>query len=289
MTFKPFLSVSVLAVISAFASGSAFASDQSSTFCKPGFYAGIQGGRSDTFYSGKTFIHTAAPTHSQEVVSLPFSTTTTTTDTSEILSGQKVDDIGIGGRIYAGYQFNPYFAVETGFTQYAKTSFSTNKITSNSRDIHTTTPRDNFIDDQSNLISNNLYAGEITENAVDLVGKATLPLNYGFGLYVKAGAAYINANRHTNSKFVVSNKTDTASSSFPPGTSTTTKETSTIGGSNTDSTKSYQAVRPVAGIGVNYSIPNSNISVDGSYSRVFSSGAIPQASLLALGLEYKFS
>lgn len=289
MTFKPFLSVSVLAVISAFASGSAFASDQSSTFCKPGFYAGIQGGRSDTFYSGKTFIHTAAPTHSQEVIPQAHSTTTNITDTSESLSAQKVDDIGIGGRIYAGYQFNPYFAVETGFTQYAKTSFSTNKITSNRKSSYTITDRDNFIDNQSKLISNNLYAGEITENAVDLVGKATLPLNYGFGLYVKAGAAYINANRHTNSKFVVSDNTETASSSFPPGTSTTTKVTSTIGGSNTDSTKSYQSFSPVAGVGVNYSIPNSNISVDGSYTRVFSSGAIPHASLLALGVEYKFS
>lgn len=288
MTFKPLIAASVLGVISAVASTAAFATDTSSTFCKPGFYAGIQGGRSDTFYSGKSLVPVAAPTHSEGVIqSGRVFTKKFSIDTSEA-NNQKTDDIGMGGRIYAGYQFNPYFALETGYTQYAKTTFGVNSSKTKINDTITVTNNNGIqtIAEKDTEIWNRKYNGEITENAIDLVGKATLPLDYGFGLYVKGGAAYISANRHTSSKEISYTKTH---NDYVNDTSS--KETINFNNQNSgvEFTKSYQAFRPVAGVGVNYAIPHSNISLDASYSRVFSSGAIPQASLLALGAEYKFN
>ncbi len=283
---KPLLTVSVWGITSIVASNAAYAMDQSSTFCKPGFYAGVQGGRSDTFYSGKTLIQAAAPTHNQQVTSGSVATQIVTTDTSTNLSGQHVDDIGIGGRIYAGYQFNPYFALETGYTQYAKTTFRANGLETSNENITNTNLYNGVtvLTEKIDETWSRHYNGEITENAIDLVGKVTMPLYYGFGLYAKAGAAYISSSRHVNSILYAHTKTD---QNFIDDT--TTKTTSNGKTSATEFTKSYQAFRPVAGVGVNYTLPNSNISVDASYSRVFSSGVIPQASLAALGLEYKFA
>lgn len=289
MTLKSLLTVSLTGVMSVLVSNVALASNMPSTFSKPGFYAGIQGGRSDTFYSGRTFVSVPAPTQSTTVLLTPSLITTDTINDSEVSGPSRVDDVGISGRIYAGYQFNPYFAVETGYTQYTKTSFSVNTTVTHQFD-RLVTSNDNPPIFFGNIIDKTTavyhHSGEISENAIDLVGKATLPLIGGFGLYVKGGAAYINADRHTNLTVIAHNETISGGSKPDDTPPTGIKE---MGSGITETHKSYQAFRPVAGVGVNYLIPDSNISLDVSYTRVFSSGAIPQVSFAALGLEYKFA
>lgn len=291
MAIKSLVTASVLGVIGVAISATAFANTvNTSTFCKPGFYAGVQGGRSDTFYSpnsamsaaaregtGVTTVTTTNQTHGNHT-----GKTVDTTTYSTAITGAKTDDIGLGGRIYAGYQFNPYFALETGYTQFGKTSSHMTTVNSFTTGetfvpsdgsapvvLHPTTP--------GGVYTTTKYSGEITEHAIDLMGKFTLPLQYGFGLDAKAGVAYIQADNHINGTVVktVSGNT-TITNPLGPVTVTTY-------------TKTYQKFCPVAAVGVNYSIPNTNLSVTADYMRVFSYGGIPNAKLASVGLEYKFA
>lgn len=86
---------------------------------------------------------------------------------------QHFSDKGLAGRIFAGYQFNPNVALETGFTR--------------------------FHDSHDNITAT--YAGiPLSEKATlktqawDVVGKGILPLQNGFSLYGKAGVAYLMAD-----------------------------------------------------------------------------------------------
>lgn len=82
-----------------------------------------------------------------------------------------IDVTGLAGRIFAGYQINNYFGVELGYTQFSNTHV---------KDI--------------NGISG--LNGSVSEYAVDMSGKGTLPLGNYFGLNGKLGLAYVNANSH---------------------------------------------------------------------------------------------
>jgi len=294
MAIKSILTASVLSVIGAVVSTTAFADNMvnASTFCKPGFYAGVQGGRSDTFYSPDSALagainqNNAGSTTATQIGSIPFfgnGTLVSTDSRFNNIAGARTDDTGIGGRLYAGYQFNPYFAVEAGYTQYAKTSshatvvntgFSSGSFTpANGRPVQIFTPST----DPDSTVTR--YNGEITEHAIDLVAKGTLPLPYGFGLYAKAGMAYIQADNHVNARLI----SDTDTSTSP---TTITIHNSNLG---TVYTKTYQSFAPVAGVGVNYTIPNTNMSINADYTRVFTYGGIKNAKLASLGIEYKFA
>jgi hypothetical protein len=287
MRFTSLLTAGILGFAGFTATNVSFAKDISSTFCRTGFYAGVQGGRSDTFYKGKTFGQAAAPIkyfntpqNDSDVIS-----TVSTNDTMQ-LSLPQVDDIGIGGRIYAGYQFNPYFALETGYTPYAKTTFSYTSTVIRQVSVST---EFSFDSSQNNYPSTThtwttQHNGDITENAIDLVAKGTLPLSYGMGVYAKAGAAYIQS-KTTNNSSLTSN---VFNSYISNGVATGNMPANNPFPEAPVVTHTSQAFRPVAGIGLNYTVPHSNASVDASYTRVFSSGDIPQAALLALGVEYKF-
>jgi hypothetical protein len=230
------LTASVLGVIGVAASTVALAETNASTYCKPGFYAGIQGGRGDTFYHANDVMPQTAVSVTDPIFDITV---------SEGVVNQQVDDIGISGRLYGGYQFNPYFALETGFTQFNKTDFSGDAYV--------------IVDDVR--LPAGTVSGEITERAVDLVGKATLPLQYGFGLYAKAGLALITSDRHTTE--------------VPTGI--------------TFDTNSYQAVRPTYGAGIDYTIPNTALDVEVFYSEIAGRGLIKTASLWGGGLAYKFA
>jgi hypothetical protein len=257
MTKRSILIASVLTAIGCSIPNISFAVNyidaaNASTYCKPGFYAGVQGGRTDTFYKPNDVFSIATANNSTSVITGDSSDSNIDSINSQTqLTNQYVDDTGIGGRLYAGYQFTPFFATELGYTQFAKTSFSADATTT------WTTPN------QDTFAYKSHYDGEITENAVDLVAKATAPIQYGLGLYVKAGAAYITADRSL----------DVSSVPIP----------------YTAYTKTYQAVRPVAGAGINYTFPNTSFALDLSYMRIFGSGAIRDAQLGSVGIEYKFA
>lgn len=206
-----------------------------STYCEPGFYAGVQFGRGDTSYK---------PTD----LTIPSTIGTT-------VSNVNISEIGLGGRIFAGYQFNPYFATEAGYTQFGKTTFTALGTTT----INTSTPATFYTQ----------YKGSITEHAADVVAKATMPIPGGFGAYIKGGAAYVSANPVLNANV------------------TTAKGTAII--SNTVSSQSYQAIRPTFGGGINYTVAGTPMSIDISWTRIQGSGAIPNADLAAVGIDYKFA
>jgi len=85
------------------------------------------------------------------------------------------NNLSLGGRLFAGYNFNQYLGVEAGLAHYATTTY---KLTTSAG--ATTKPE---------------YEG----NAFDVVGKAYLPLsNTGFNLYALGGAAYVKQTVDTN-------------------------------------------------------------------------------------------
>lgn len=123
--------------------------------------------------------------------------------------------INAAGRLFSGYQVNENFAIESGITKFgnatAKGVYNQSKVT-------------------------------VKTYAVDLVGKAILPLDYGFNVYGKAGAAYLNQKANSHS-------------------------TDTVTGINYSSNQSAGAIYPTFGAGVGYEITN-NVSTDLSWNRI---------------------
>lgn len=259
MTKKSTLVAAVLGAVGIGVTGAAFADTMPvSSFCKPGFYAGVQAGRTDTFYNSNELLSEASA-NGVTVTQSPNGKTFSPANAPLLL--QNVDDIGIGGRIFAGYQFTPYFAMEAGYTQFAKTEFSAERRYASFS--------------ETNYKALDKYNGDVTQHAVDVVGKLTMPLQGGLGLYAKAGLAYITADRYVNVQHTetsVSGNTHSVANFF-----------------GTTYTKTYQAVRPTYGAGVAYSIPNTNVDVDLSWTRIQGMSAIPNADLAAVGLVYHFA
>ena len=82
---------------------------------------------------------------------------------------------GLGGRVFAGYNFNRYFGVEAGFAKYADSKYTT-----------------------TSTVDSSYATLKDTMNAFDLVGKAYLPIaDSGFNVYALGGAARVNATQKT--------------------------------------------------------------------------------------------
>ena len=75
---------------------------------------------------------------------------------------------GLGGRVFAGYNFNSSFGLEANYAKYATTSY--------------------VADNESDLTSS------YSLNTISVVGKLYFPLNNSFDLYVLFGAAQANGN-----------------------------------------------------------------------------------------------
>lgn len=84
-----------------------------------------------------------------------------------------VDNDGFGGRAYVGYQFTPYIAIESGYTQYADTKI---------KNIYGIAGKDE----------------QLNEGAVDTVAKLILPLSHKVSVYGKGGAAFVMTNQFDN-------------------------------------------------------------------------------------------
>lgn len=140
---------------------------------------------------------------------------------------ESVDSSGLAGRLYAGYDFNKYFALEAGITLLPKVTFHF--------------PADDF---------------GFNQNALDLLGKVTLPLQYNIDLYAKAGVAdVIRANY-------------------------------TLDG--TEYSDRYTDIVPAAGMGASYGF-NENVFADLSYMHYFGKeDYFKPADFLGIGIVYKF-
>lgn len=86
-------------------------------------------------------------------------------DIDYLLPVNSVDDKPWGGRGYLGYSFNEFLSLEAGYDYFGSVEF-THDPTGNKQDM--------------------------LAQAGDLLAKASLPLDYGFGLYLKAGGIWVH-------------------------------------------------------------------------------------------------
>ncbi|EKD74820.1 MAG: hypothetical protein ACD_44C00325G0001 [uncultured bacterium] len=85
------------------------------------------------------------------------------------LSSANINNQGLGGGIFAGYQFNLNFSAEINYIRFTNTKFS-------------------------NINGTNGPAGRVVEDAYELFLKGICPVsNNGFNVSAKVGIAYINA------------------------------------------------------------------------------------------------
>jgi len=153
-------------------------------------------------------------------------------------------DTGLAGRIFTGYQIDQNWAVELGYTK-----FSNAKVKYN----------------YGSVDGVNLGSARFTtkEQAVDLVAKGILPLQDGFGLYGKAGAAYLDGKVSGSGNVLGHN----------------------LSGSITE-----HKILPTFGVGVSYDI-TPNVPVDLSWNRIQKVGNtrfLRSTDLIALGIAYNF-
>lgn len=91
----------------------------------------------------------------------------------------EVDNGDWGGRIYGGYQFNKYLALETGLSAFAPT-------------------------DVDNLYGTTKNAS-VNLNAIDAVGKVMLPIGSKVNLFAKGGVSYVMTNHFDGEAYIGQN------------------------------------------------------------------------------------
>jgi len=133
-------------------------------------------------------------------------------------------------RGYLGYAFSQFISTELGYDYYGRPKFK--HTTGNTQDI--------------------------LQQGMDLVLKANLPLDYGFGLYVKGGLAWVHRSAlHSNS-------------------------------GNFADKESNDKFPPVGAIGVNYWFAP-NIALDLCYTKTMTISDLPTIDLFTLGFIYKIN
>jgi hypothetical protein len=195
-----------------------------------GFYFGLQAGRTNQ-HNTQVTLQTGGPPP----------TGTTTVNPS---------NTGVGGRLFMGYNYSKYFAVEMGFTHYAPTTYNI-----------PTTPTLTV----GNPFGTPNGSPAINENGFDFDGKGMLPIgNSGFGALGKAGVAIIKRGM-----------AGSLSQSYNAATNSIV----------TSSTANTTNFRPTAAIGFYYDFTQS-FEADFTVSRVFGGGNMKNADLYALGISY---
>lgn len=86
-------------------------------------------------------------------------------DIDYLLPTNTVDDKKFGARGYAGYSFNEFLSLEAGYDYFGSVKFSSE-------------PK--------------CYDQEMLVQAGDLLAKGSIPLDYGFGIYLKVGGIWVH-------------------------------------------------------------------------------------------------
>lgn len=155
-------------------------------------------------------------------------------------------DTGIAGRLFAGFKFNQNLALESGFTKFSNMNTSATTTTG--------------------LVTDST-SGQIKSYAVDLVVKGILPLQNGFDLYGKLGAAYLNEDANVSETISI------------PGMSATNS-----------ANKTSDAIYPTYGAGVSYTF-NPNLTGDVSWMHIQKIGDndyLGNTDFVGVGLTYNF-
>ena len=144
---------------------------------------------------------------------------------------------GLGGSAFAGYNFNRYLGAEMGVAHYAPSKYNATSVT-NSQSL------------------------KYSMNAIDLVGKAYLPIGEsGFNAYALGGVARVNSKQKLNS---------------------------TISGVAHSSSTTTNKFRPVYGLGMSYDV-NSSVTTNAEFTQIKGNGktsAVPTANMLTLNVAY---
>lgn len=144
-----------------------------------------------------------------------------------------ISNKGLSGRVLAGYQFNPNIATEFGYSRYHNVNVT---------------------------VAGNSAAIQV--QALDLILKGMIPMNYGLGVHAEVGPAYINE------------KFPSAIKQYFNGVSNPTKER--------DMTWTV-----VYGLGFTYDIEN--VRFDLGWKRVQNHKNVQNIDFAFLGMEFYFS
>jgi OmpA-OmpF porin, OOP family len=168
--------------------------------------------------------------------------------------GNNGKDSGVAGRLFAGYQFNPNWAAELGWSKFSNFTSSAS-LTAIDRRFGSLNP-----------VATASAKGTVKTDAVDLVAKGIYPITNGVNVYGKLGAAYVMSRAEV-------------SGSVSEGIFTVAKF---------EASENEHKVFPTAGAGISYDVTN-NVSADLSYNRiqkVGSSTSIGSTDLVSVGLIY---
>jgi OmpA-OmpF porin, OOP family len=164
------------------------------------------------------------------------------------------------GGVFMGYQFNPNFAAQLGYT----------KLSNSKSSFSATTPIVVSTSTFPYSVNTTLAAhgtGTVKTQIVDLTGKVIYPIGCtGYNVYGKAGAAYIDDHGNLSQTITVQGF----------GTST-----------YTDSADSH-AVRPEVGAGVSYDITH-NLVANVEYTYINGNNTIDSINAVTAGLAYHFA
>ena len=140
------------------------------------------------------------------------------------------DTYKLAARGYLGYAFTQFISTELGYDYYGRPKFK----------------------------NTNGNTQDILQQGMDLVVKANLPLDYGFGLYIKGGMAWVYRSALHNNANTFAEKG--AGSKFTP----------------------------VAGVGINYWFAP-NMALDLSWAKTMTVSDLPTIDLITLGFIYKIN
>lgn len=149
---------------------------------------------------------------------------------SELAEGfQEVDDTGLAGRLFLGFDINRYVGLELGYTAFSNPQFKIAGITT-----------------------------DFSQNSLDILGKASLPISCDLSVHAKAGVAYVHRDDltvHVDNVIVKDESAD-------------------------------DHTRPVLGIGLSYAF-NPRVSGEIDYSRTFGEDDLENMDFYGIGLTVK--
>jgi hypothetical protein len=149
-----------------------------------------------------------------------------------MIPGNSVDNEKFAARGFLGYAFSQFIGLELGYDYYGYPNFKAADGSGNAQ---------NFL-----------------EQGVDLVAKASLPLDYGFGFYIKGGLDWVHRGAlHSNKGTFADKDTD-------------------------------NKIVPVGGFGINYWFAP-NIALDLGWTKTMTIGDLPTIDFFSLGIIYKIN
>jgi hypothetical protein len=163
---------------------------------------------------------------------------------------------GLAGRVFVGYNFNPYLGLELGLARYADLQYKYSVVVSGPGESAQYNEKDTY-----NFV------------AADLLGKAYLPIGEsGVSLYALGGAAGVFVRTESASNDDAESESSYLSDAF-------------------GDTLGYTVLRPKFGVGASYAI-NQSISTNLEFSRIQGKGNlgdndyVPNLDMTSLSLTY---